>query len=161
MRIRLIALAIFFCLLPIQVHSSAEATDAERGKFREVTTKCMAYLSGAQSEDACQELFIKYWYQPTEGLKTIEGLKKILAAGAENAESVAGKRLEGSHEFACSQRTGESIEKLVYIIKHEYTPFPFAFKFYKADRWILVGVAFGDQAGSALDSCTVPSSVNK
>ena len=120
-------------------------SDAERLKAS--TDRFMTSLSKGQTTDAFIELLQSHWYKPSEAGAKANDLDLQYQEIRRTLEEDLGKRLPGAYEFLGRRRLGNSLVTLVYIEKNEYSVWPWALTFYKAqDEWRLRAVAFGQNA---------------
>jgi hypothetical protein len=150
-----IAASLLSAIAVISLLTAAETKTpvSQYDSLKQVTDKFMATVCSGRTKDAYENLFKEWWYKRDEAHDMAVSLAIKYDAMQPQFEDNVGKPLRaGEFEFLGTSRVGKSLVKLVYIEKREYSPVPWLFCFYRADKeWRLVSVIAGDRAQGDLD----------
>ena len=132
-------------LTAAEVKPPPPPSDADRIKAS--TDQFMVLLSKGQTTEAFIGLLRSTWFKPFEAGAQANDLDSQYQETIKTLEPDLGTRMPGAYEFLGRRRVGNSLVTLVYVEKYQYTVWPWALTFYKAqDEWRLRAVAYGQSA---------------
>jgi len=118
--------------------------------LRKATAAALLKLSMGSSS-AFDDLFKAHWWDRDQVDTATTEMRQSLQRFLPELNESIGKPIPGAVEFLGTIRLGEHLLSFGYLLRHEWSPFQFQFKFLRRDgHWQLNNVALGQATGDLM-----------